>query len=199
MEYGSLSAITRKKRSTKAFRLWEGNESGQVWKRDSSYLRHIQNHFQTHCFDLCGSRLAQSHGHHWKTEDYTERFGYTWKKSANFLNTVKLLDDYQVPDLSFNHMELVMGKRVGVQVNSKILEILARYWTQLLFHDLLILNTYKNKTLNLWISSQRWRQLIELFRNEKGWSLQSSELSVSNDGKLVNRSISRIIFSSQVS
>ncbi len=40
---------------------------------------------------------------------------------------VKLLDDYLVPDLSWNHMELLLAKETGKLVNSKILELLSKY------------------------------------------------------------------------
>ncbi|CAG2184340.1 unnamed protein product, partial [Oppiella nova] len=37
---------------------------------------------------------------------------------------VKLMDDYLVPDTTFNHMELMWARDVGKYVNTKILEIL---------------------------------------------------------------------------
>ena len=39
---------------------------------------------------------------------------------------VKLLDDYLVPDHTWNHMELMWAKDVGKYVNTKILDILKR-------------------------------------------------------------------------
>jgi hypothetical protein len=38
--------------------------------------------------------------------------------------SVDLLDDYLVPDLSWNHMELLRAKETGKLVNSRILELL---------------------------------------------------------------------------
>ena len=42
--------------------------------------------------------------------------------------TVDLLEDYQVPQPSWNHMELVWAKQTGKYVNSKILHILNQFW-----------------------------------------------------------------------
>jgi hypothetical protein len=38
--------------------------------------------------------------------------------------SVHLLDDYLVPDLSWNHMELLWAKETGKLVNSRILQLL---------------------------------------------------------------------------
>lgn len=40
---------------------------------------------------------------------------------------VDLLTEYQVPDETLNHMELVWGKQVGQRINSKILHILNQF------------------------------------------------------------------------
>lgn len=40
---------------------------------------------------------------------------------------VQLVDDFMVPDKTWNHMELVWGKNVGTVVNARILQILNKY------------------------------------------------------------------------
>ncbi|XP_054155986.1 uncharacterized protein LOC128954432 [Oppia nitens] len=40
---------------------------------------------------------------------------------------VKLLDDYLVPDSTWNHMELLMGTGAGQYVNVRVLDLLAKY------------------------------------------------------------------------
>ena len=45
--------------------------------------------------------------------------------SDKFLIIVKLLDDYCVPDKSYNHLDLIWAKDVGQVVNRRILKILS--------------------------------------------------------------------------
>ncbi|KAF7491881.1 hypothetical protein SSS_01057 [Sarcoptes scabiei] len=40
---------------------------------------------------------------------------------------VELMDDYLVPDPSYNHMDLVWAKNAGTLVNKRVLDILSRY------------------------------------------------------------------------
>lgn len=40
---------------------------------------------------------------------------------------VNLLDDYAVPDETWNHMDLVWAKQVGQYVNTRILDLLSKY------------------------------------------------------------------------
>lgn len=61
---------------------------------------------------------------------YTKRDWYNHIADVHLLKeslNVKLLDDYQVPDQTWNHMELLWGKDVGKLVNERVLKLLAKY------------------------------------------------------------------------
>ncbi|XP_017479442.1 PREDICTED: lipase 3-like [Rhagoletis zephyria] len=61
---------------------------------------------------------------------YTKRDWYNHIADVHLLKeslNVKLLDDYQVPDQTWNHMELLWGKNVGKLVNERVLKLLAKY------------------------------------------------------------------------
>lgn len=50
----------------------------------------------------------------------------TWLEfSKTFFISVKLLDDYCVPDKSYNHVDLIWAKDVGQLVNKRVLKILS--------------------------------------------------------------------------